>query len=570
MKQNNLTDAPYSLTLPVKESLFFLLLLSFLTAIFVLKSLSTELFMNGSDEARHAMNGVFYLDFFKDGGWTHPWEYLKQYYAQYPSLSIHLAQPLFPLWEAAIFAIFGISLFSAKLGVAMLGLLTLSGLYYLTRKHLNVTTAILTTLLLGTNFYFLRYFTYVMQEVPALCYLIILSVLALSQSRSLQYWALVLTALAPLAVSHKLLFLYPSVITFYFIRNQSNIVHSIRTFVMIFMLIYLSAFVIHHIPLPEMLKNAFHQKLFKNITDWQWILQGGNASYYASTLWNILSPFGLLLTLCALAVSLKEKQFLKNPLLKYAFLLIVWNFVFYSFFGSLRIRRLMIYSLPFTALAMGWLLSRILSHKSVILKCVSIGSILFLCGFNVHHFLSSSNHLTGYEGAAEYLVQRNDTKSPILFDGYRDGNFVFYLRSLDPEKSQRVYRSDKLMFPSKFNGGSHNFKPMPRPENVRNHQDLFEMMDKYKIRYIVSESSDFNLPMRHKFKEMIESNSAFKKLKEFPIMLPPQRAKSKRGWHNDGDQKLMIYEYLDYPQNNKTSVKIPIDTLSLHADIRNK
>jgi hypothetical protein len=71
------------------------------------------------DAARHALNGALVLDMLREGGWTQPRTFAEAYYDHLPAISIPYHPPLFPLFESAIFAIFGVSTFSARLAVGL-------------------------------------------------------------------------------------------------------------------------------------------------------------------------------------------------------------------------------------------------------------------------------------------------------------------------------------------------------------------------------------------------------------------------------------------------------------------
>jgi 4-amino-4-deoxy-L-arabinose transferase-like glycosyltransferase len=70
------------------------------------------------DAARHAMNGAFVRDFVAGGQFTHPVAFGKRYYSHYPALSMPYHPPLFPVAEAAFYALGGVKLTVARLAVA--------------------------------------------------------------------------------------------------------------------------------------------------------------------------------------------------------------------------------------------------------------------------------------------------------------------------------------------------------------------------------------------------------------------------------------------------------------------
>src|SRR5574337_2143592 len=62
-----------------------------------------------TDEARHAMGGVFIIDAIRDMPVADPVGYAFRYFAQYPALALNWYLPGFYAFEAAAFAIFGAS-----------------------------------------------------------------------------------------------------------------------------------------------------------------------------------------------------------------------------------------------------------------------------------------------------------------------------------------------------------------------------------------------------------------------------------------------------------------------------
>jgi 4-amino-4-deoxy-L-arabinose transferase-like glycosyltransferase len=90
-----------------------------------------------TDAARHAMNGAFIYDWIRTGHLLHPIEYGRFYYNRMPALSIPFHPPLFPAIEALFFAIFGVHLFTARLAIAVCTAVASVLLYRLTRATLG-------------------------------------------------------------------------------------------------------------------------------------------------------------------------------------------------------------------------------------------------------------------------------------------------------------------------------------------------------------------------------------------------------------------------------------------------
>ncbi len=72
------------------------------------------------DSPRHMMNGVFFYDLIRDFPFSNPIEYTYQYFARYPALSLGHHPVLLAVAEVPFYAIFGVSVFSARLTIFFL------------------------------------------------------------------------------------------------------------------------------------------------------------------------------------------------------------------------------------------------------------------------------------------------------------------------------------------------------------------------------------------------------------------------------------------------------------------
>ncbi len=71
------------------------------------------------DSARHLMNGVFVYDLFRTGHIFHPIDFARLYFAHFPALSMPYHPPLFPAFEALLFAIVDPKFGAARLAIAI-------------------------------------------------------------------------------------------------------------------------------------------------------------------------------------------------------------------------------------------------------------------------------------------------------------------------------------------------------------------------------------------------------------------------------------------------------------------
>src|SRR5579871_4730124 len=72
-----------------------------------------------ADASRHAMNGALIYDMIRTGHIFHPVQYAIYYYGHFPAITLPYHPPLFPAIEAVFYAIFGVSVFTGRLAVAV-------------------------------------------------------------------------------------------------------------------------------------------------------------------------------------------------------------------------------------------------------------------------------------------------------------------------------------------------------------------------------------------------------------------------------------------------------------------
>ncbi len=127
------------------------------------------------DMARYLMDGVFFRDLLFDwpfASLSQALDYIRLYYARYPSLSIGHHPVLLPSIEAPLFALFGISISVARL-VPLLSLLAATVfLQLLVNRRYGPLAAFITGLLFVTSPMIVRSSRTVMAEMPALALVI--------------------------------------------------------------------------------------------------------------------------------------------------------------------------------------------------------------------------------------------------------------------------------------------------------------------------------------------------------------------------------------------------------------
>jgi len=91
-----------------------------------------------TDAPRHMMDGVFVLDWFRDlPASLSLKQYATEYYARYPCLGLIHYPPVFPVVEGLFFAVFGVSVATARITVAAFGALGAVFGYLLARRFVG-------------------------------------------------------------------------------------------------------------------------------------------------------------------------------------------------------------------------------------------------------------------------------------------------------------------------------------------------------------------------------------------------------------------------------------------------
>src|SRR5271157_271284 len=162
--------------------------------------------------------------------------------------------------------------------------------------------------------------------------------------------------------------------------------------------------------------------------------------------------------------------------------------------------------------------------------------------------------ISGYREAAHYVCSVAPADSAVLFSGWRDGSFVFNIKTLPECKNLTVIRADKLLL------------------RVAIHRDLFgvqelgvtkakfrEMLGHYGVRYIVVEPDFWNDLQSMQMLVGLLHEGQFKLLTTIPVM-------SNR---DHRDSRLEIYQNLGTvsQEKNLLKVELPVSGISVEGKV---
>jgi hypothetical protein len=426
------------------------LLLPALLAVFagfhLVTAKDTEPFVNG-DETRHVVTGVFFRDLILDGGFLHPREYAERYYAQYPALGLLVWPPGFYAAEGVVMLVTGPSYAAARGLVLAYFLLGTTYLFRLVASTHGPATAVVACLVAGFARIVYPDATQVMLEVPTLacvlgCLFHLERFLASTRRRDLVW--LGFWTFAAAVHRYDAIFLLPLFGLRLALDRKLGFV--LRKDVLV------TAGVVALFAAPAYLLAA------KEIGDTQASAAGSGTNpavstgflnpwnwlYYPNVVWFQVGRVAAVLAGAGILLSFAPgRHALSRP---YWALALAVYFTFTPF-AELEPRHA-IYWIPavavFAADAALWPARQIRSRAGIVAAMLLAGVLIYECAYWT--LRQPANWVKGYEPVAVYCLDRCGDNPVILFDGLFDGNFVYQVRSHDPERKAWVLRGDKLLY----------------------------------------------------------------------------------------------------------------------------
>jgi dolichyl-phosphate-mannose-protein mannosyltransferase len=385
-----------------------------------------------TDETRHAMNGVFVLDFLHDLPLRWPLLYAEEYYGKYPAMAIGHWPPGFYLVEAAFFAIFGISPWIARLAILPFAVLGAVFWYRIAREFVSIELAFVSTVVYACLPSVLLYEKAVMLEIPVLALslgAIYFWILLLRKQSKRNLYLTAFFSVAALLTKPTAVFLFLFFGFHLVICKKWQLLKWIHTHIALLGAAlfvtpwYLLVLNVH----PTARGQAAGVYRAGHGVHLQYLL-----SYYIRTLPGALGWQLLILSLIGIAAAAINKQ--KAAL---GFFL-PWIFACYvslSFLSDRSPRYIMPWLLPFVFFAVylvGWLLSRFG-------RFAILGLAAFTAVYYIPALLYQRPYVEGCEELARYLSQQ--ARADVLFyQGDLNGDFIFFVRKFDPQKRRLIFR----------------------------------------------------------------------------------------------------------------------------------
>jgi Dolichyl-phosphate-mannose-protein mannosyltransferase len=497
-----------------------------------------------SDAPRHAMDGAFFRDLFRDMPVGHLKEYAMNYYLQYPALATLFYPPLFPLIEAIFFAIFGISSFSAQLAVATFYLAAAWGAYFLMRRWLEPPAALAVSLLFVGSPEVALWGRQVMLEIPACAFLIWSAVVFLrylDQGKTRMLYSSVLLLVAGAYTKQTVLFILPVIIGILWMRKGRSILKDRQ--------IWGSAilFILLLIPLAW-LSLTFASLNANSVTGGAWtqipVFSLRGWSFYLRQFPSQVGWVTFVLAVTGLILGILRRHLQRGEEAFFAGWLAV-GYIFFSLIALKEPRHTVLILLPLAFFAIrgivGLLPARIGPPVAVAFAVVTLGHTLLRAEVPEMH---------GYREAVDYVAKHAPPNSVVLFSGYRDGPFVFDMRTREDRRDLSVLRADKLLL-----------RVTQRRELGVDELDVTpvetgEMLNRYGVKYIVSQPNFWDDLKNMQMLQNVLHTPQFRLVATIPVVSNV----------NHTDRKLEIYENLGTPSRLRERIRLELPIIGVFVE----
>lgn len=493
-----------------------------------------------TDESRHAMHGAFFVDFMRHLPISNPYDYVKEYFAQYPALAFNWYLPLFPVLMGLVMTVFGVSEISAHATIIATWLIGVLAWYHWLAGRFGWKSALAACMALISMPVVVLWGRSVMLEAPAVA-MCMVSVFFFQryldqpgQARAIMAgFVLFLTLL----VKQTTLFILPVLLAYAvsYPMGRQALMRKEALWGVALVFLAVSLIALHALlfgPAAALSGEVPVGSGAAPLWSWQrWAL-------FATALQQGMGSFVSALSALGLIWSISRPQ---SPVaLPLAWLLFSYLWCTYLAGAPDNSMRYAFYAMPAAAFFAVYGM-RSLNQG---LRWVWTALVIVAVGFNYANAMQTPHRfVAGYAEAARVVSSLPNTGT-ILFAGKHDGNFIFHLRQLDPNRQRVILRADKVLVDMSVH------KYFGVRSNVGNQTDVYKVLNDYGVRWIVLESRDLVGLREFKLLQHLMASTDFRLVSRIPIETNVPEFKN---------TEITIYENLGLvlPQNSRLRINYP-------------
>ena len=454
------------------RSIIYTILLCVVILVLTTKDITKEdtIYLQG-DMPRYLMNGVYFYDLIKDFPINNVIDYTYKYFARYPALSLGHHPFLLGIAEMPFYAIFGISVFSARLTIVCF-MLTAGIIWFKFIKSIyDENIAFISSLLFVTTPYIVKFSRIVMSEIFSLSFIILTVYIFLRYYKSdKNQYAFTFSVLLIMSICARYtsVFMIPIFLSYLiFQKNLKKLINKniITAYILIIILLFPVILVV--------LK--FSQ------TNVQWVMHNNISSsiefskitHHLKSLWSYhLTLPVLIMSLCAIIVSIYKRD-------KRAVFFLLWIAGFYIQITCTPAQdpRYSMYWIPAFCLFPAMIIDFSLVRSWRMLTSIALLAIVFY-QFVVSYQLEPE-YVHGYEQAARYVVEQSNGETMLFSSNVDTGFFIFFVRKYDPNKNFIVLRADKILSTSLLN--------RIIEDRITSREQIYDILNDFGVKTIVVE-----------------------------------------------------------------------------------
>lgn len=479
------------------------------------------------DMPRHLMNGVFLYDLLTDGDIWRTGDIIgeaQRYFARYPALSIGHHPPLLPASLIPFYAVFGISVFSARLAILVWFVVAIVSLYSLTRRLYGRDVAGWASLLLSTNPFVVLFGQHVMSEMPMIALVLLTLDILLrfcDSGRPRDFVFFVVAAIASLFAKQLAIFMVPVYVLV--LVTQAPRAYLLQRSIVVMM----TAGGVLAVPVVVMtlMLSPF------NVEAVRYISTQAMETMSLTHVWSVLSPsVGAQLTpivaVCSItAAVMAAVRRDRRVMLSLAWISTVLAAVVFVT-ASLEPDRYSIVAVPGYVILVASLASTARSGFAywgvTCLLVASVGSQVWAAR------AVRPTGAEGYEAAARFVLSQDDSPTVLYSASVDTGYFVFFVRKHDPAQRLIVMRADKLLTTSLM-------ADLSVENRIERPDDIYPLLQTYGTRFVVIEDRPSGSVVLNWLRDELRTER-FAERQRIPIISQDYRLRG---------NSIAIYEYLD-------------------------
>lgn len=396
------------------------------------------------DASRHALDGVFVLDFLRTMPWHHPMDFAMDYYRQWPALTIGFYPPLFSFFLAASYAVFGVTEAAALVPEFMFLLVLSYGAYFCSRRWLRPAASLAVGLLLIGSPVLYFWGQQIMLDVPAYALLMWAAEFHLrsikSQSAVPLYVSVVLAVSAIYMKYNAAFFLGVMALSLIYARGWrfvlfnrtvigSAILGSVLLLPLLALFVKFSSF---NLEQAESVRNAIAGR---------WTFLG--ITYYARIMGMVISwPTLVLAVLYYAALPVVPRFRLPRQDMAFFCAWIIIGYMFYAMIAVKEPRHILFVTFPLV-------LASVLVLDRMLTRYAWRGVIPLALACAVFTYTAATipiPYVKGMRRSAEDVSRLAPRETNVAFWGRLDGSFIYAMRAYTGRTDLGVVRLDKLLF----------------------------------------------------------------------------------------------------------------------------